>query len=269
MKIKHWQGYGTVNAKKLTEYPTGVSRKKTIIQVTGNHEWGIERMGIYAAYDWLKQFLPDCKASTDIVMLNLYDAKIKDENGKEVDSAVYEFEYYNDKSDLDRRTMYPAALKNVLSQKKDFMQRRFYIVPATKTYFDTINAEDKNDAIAAFADSMCLDMSAYFDATEEEPVTYPHAYEHAGNNFEVAMSIIIDTMTSNKKSPYFQKDGLPEINLSDDDFRILGDLQRAYEAIKSIPDRYKIKYRKRFYRLLQEFTGFKFDKKEFGEEGVE
>ena len=116
---------------------------------------------------------------------------------------------------------------------------------------------------------MCLDMSAYFDATEEEPVTYPHAYEHAGGNFEVAMSIIIDTMTSNKKSPYFQKDGLPEINLSDDDFRILGDLQRAYEAIKSIPDRYKIKYRKRFYRLLLEFTGFKFDKKEFGEEGVE
>ena len=38
MKIKHWQGYGSVNMKVLLNTP-----KKVIIEVYGNHEYGLER----------------------------------------------------------------------------------------------------------------------------------------------------------------------------------------------------------------------------------
>ena len=53
MKIKHWQGYGTVDAKKLCEYEIARNQKKIIIQVTGNHEYGIARHDAYDIYNWL------------------------------------------------------------------------------------------------------------------------------------------------------------------------------------------------------------------------
>ena len=43
MKIKHWQGYGCVNMKVLLNTP-----KKVIIEVYGNHEYGLKR---YDKYD--------------------------------------------------------------------------------------------------------------------------------------------------------------------------------------------------------------------------
>jgi len=52
MKVKHWQGYGTVNAKKIkrTEKNGLVDLH---IRVNGNHEWGIDRDDIYDFVNWL------------------------------------------------------------------------------------------------------------------------------------------------------------------------------------------------------------------------
>lgn len=77
MRIKHWQGYGTVSAVKVKD------RSCTLhIRVSGNHEWGLEREDMYDLYNWLvKRFdksVPDylqwyraAREKTDrIVMVN-------------------------------------------------------------------------------------------------------------------------------------------------------------------------------------------------------
>ena len=52
MKIKHWQGYGTVNAVK--ESRTVRDGVVTLtIKVTGNHEWGLVRDDEYDLINWL------------------------------------------------------------------------------------------------------------------------------------------------------------------------------------------------------------------------
>lgn len=52
MKIKHWQGYGTVNAVK--ENRTVRNGEVTLtIKVTGNHEWGLVRDDEYDLINWL------------------------------------------------------------------------------------------------------------------------------------------------------------------------------------------------------------------------
>ena len=49
MKIKHWQGYGCVTARKCKD-----SNPFTLhIRVEGNHEWGIVRNDEYDLYNWL------------------------------------------------------------------------------------------------------------------------------------------------------------------------------------------------------------------------
>ena len=49
MRIKHWQGYGCVNARKVKE-----ANPSTLhIRVEGNHEWGIVREDEYDLYYWL------------------------------------------------------------------------------------------------------------------------------------------------------------------------------------------------------------------------
>ncbi len=78
MKIKHWQGYGTVEATKVLQ--TYIDRDEYIsryinhitngqrwewpryldsnlveltIRVSGNHEWGLVREDTYDLYNWL------------------------------------------------------------------------------------------------------------------------------------------------------------------------------------------------------------------------
>lgn len=47
MKIKHWQGYGCVNAIHIKD------KEHTLhIRVTGNHEYGIEAQDCHV-YNWL------------------------------------------------------------------------------------------------------------------------------------------------------------------------------------------------------------------------
>lgn len=48
MKIKHWQGYGSVNATRVKD-----KNVKLHIRVVGNHEYGIHRDDEYDLYYWL------------------------------------------------------------------------------------------------------------------------------------------------------------------------------------------------------------------------
>ena len=49
MKIKHWQGYGSVTARKCKD-----STPSTLhIRVEGNHEWGLVRENEFDLYHWL------------------------------------------------------------------------------------------------------------------------------------------------------------------------------------------------------------------------
>lgn len=48
MKIKHWQGYGTVTALKINDGTCTLH-----IRVSGNHEWGLRRDDLYDLYNWL------------------------------------------------------------------------------------------------------------------------------------------------------------------------------------------------------------------------
>ena len=52
MKIKHFAGYGSVEAKKISRKERdGIVELH--IQVRGNHEWGIERNDAYDFVNWL------------------------------------------------------------------------------------------------------------------------------------------------------------------------------------------------------------------------
>lgn len=47
MRIKHWQGYGTINAFRIKDKRTSLH-----VQVRGNHEYGIE-CPTHLVFDWL------------------------------------------------------------------------------------------------------------------------------------------------------------------------------------------------------------------------
>ncbi len=59
MKRKHWQGYGTINAKVIKKTPIfredGILQRSITIRVTGNHEYGLELMHYdpYTIAQWL------------------------------------------------------------------------------------------------------------------------------------------------------------------------------------------------------------------------
>lgn len=48
MKIKHWQGYGLLDAKKMPNNGATLH-----IRVSGNHEWGIHNEDEYDLFNWL------------------------------------------------------------------------------------------------------------------------------------------------------------------------------------------------------------------------
>lgn len=52
MRIKHWQGYGSVTATKLKKtVKNGITT--LIVKVNGNHEYGLVRDDIYTLKRWL------------------------------------------------------------------------------------------------------------------------------------------------------------------------------------------------------------------------
>lgn len=89
MKIKHFQGYGTVTATKLSQkkvtldhcncaYPNLYGQKATmvVIRVQGNHEYGLERDDKYDVYNWLlKRF---CRNLPEFNEIKCFEFKMND-----------------------------------------------------------------------------------------------------------------------------------------------------------------------------------------------
>ena len=91
MKIKHWQGYGTVSARKIKDKNCTLH-----VRVVGNHEWGLRRDDLFDLYNWLvRRFdksVPDVYAwlRSANVFINEGSTVI---DGLDVDTCDYYFTY--------------------------------------------------------------------------------------------------------------------------------------------------------------------------------
>ena len=95
MKIKHFAGYGSVNARGLERSCNSYNNFKTIkILVYGNHEMGLDRSEyVYDIYNWLvKRFTKDCSSYGQIVDIKFNYTD--DVEGQE--AAIYEIKYKSD-----------------------------------------------------------------------------------------------------------------------------------------------------------------------------
>lgn len=96
MKIKHWQGYGSVNAKVVKKTASTSKGVKTItIEVSGNHEYGLDRhRDKYDVFNWLfKRFVKDIESDDYILDIEYFEKPTKDENGHYLDVAYYTITY--------------------------------------------------------------------------------------------------------------------------------------------------------------------------------
>ena len=94
MKIKHWQGYGCVNARKVKK-TTKNGTTTLVVEVTGNHEWGLVRNDMYDLKRWLVERFD--KATKDIPYWRIdyfvTEDYFKADNGCDTERAVYTFSY--------------------------------------------------------------------------------------------------------------------------------------------------------------------------------
>ena len=69
-KIKHWQGYGSVDAKLLKKTPD-----EMVIQVSGMHEYGLDcdKYDTYRVYEWLVKRFDPTKTERDIESVDIDD----------------------------------------------------------------------------------------------------------------------------------------------------------------------------------------------------
>lgn len=88
MRIKHWQGYGCVEAKKISKQTiNGITTLH--IKVKGNHECGIHREDRYDISNWLiKRFDKSFSNYKDII-----DIKLKDDIEDGIDVCNYYIKY--------------------------------------------------------------------------------------------------------------------------------------------------------------------------------
>ncbi len=92
MKIKHFAGYGSVQAKKVSKTTIG-NRTKLVVEVKGNHEWGLVRDDIYDVRRWLfNKFEKNFKGEDYDISMSIEDDYVK-ENNIDVEVATYTFEY--------------------------------------------------------------------------------------------------------------------------------------------------------------------------------
>ena len=91
MRIKHWQGYGCVNAKRISTRRIGIADYEVEILVRGNHEWGLEAVSRYAIWEWLmKKLVKDCTSwtyITDWTIKSGYDPHTRER------TALYTIDY--------------------------------------------------------------------------------------------------------------------------------------------------------------------------------
>lgn len=94
MRIKHWQGYGTVNAKKLNCRIVD-NKTEITIRVTGNHEYGVRRNDRYDVTRWLlskfDKKMTDYRSITSMTL----EEGTTDVDGIETDYCDYHITYRN------------------------------------------------------------------------------------------------------------------------------------------------------------------------------
>ena len=90
MRIKHFSGYGTVNAKKISKTEND-KHVLLVVKVTGDHEWGLTRPfhDPYLIANWLVAKFE--KSAFDYLSVN-YDCLSGYENGLK-EYAIYTITY--------------------------------------------------------------------------------------------------------------------------------------------------------------------------------
>jgi hypothetical protein len=97
MRIKHFAGYGTVEAKKVSKTTVtnqyGEKRNKLVVNVKGNHECGLVRNDIYDVKRWLfDKFEKNFAGNYYQIIMDVKNDYIK-ENRIDVEVATYTFVY--------------------------------------------------------------------------------------------------------------------------------------------------------------------------------
>lgn len=92
MRIKHFAGYGCVNAKKI-KYETKDGITTLIINVSGDHEYGLKPYIIEDSIQWLA--IRYDKNIINIPWYNIY-IDINNNYGMPCDTLTYTFKYRRD-----------------------------------------------------------------------------------------------------------------------------------------------------------------------------
>ena len=75
MKIKHWQGYGAVDARRLETRTNADGTRTLCVKVSGRHEYGLVRDDPYDLHRWLvRRFARDCPGYRDITGVTVQEA---------------------------------------------------------------------------------------------------------------------------------------------------------------------------------------------------
>ena len=93
MKIKHFAGYGSVQAKKVSKTNIDENKVKLVVEVKGNHECGLVRKDIYDVRRWLfNRFEKNFNGNDWEISMTIKDDYVN-ENGIDVEVATYTFIY--------------------------------------------------------------------------------------------------------------------------------------------------------------------------------
>ena len=85
MKIKHFQGYGSVNAKREALYDDAL-----VVHVWGPHEWGLELNDKYDVFNWLvRRFDKRRTDYSEIAEVTTKDYYERDSKGLDVEHCLY------------------------------------------------------------------------------------------------------------------------------------------------------------------------------------
>ena len=90
MRIKHWQGYGTVNAVRKKTVENGEDKIMTIL-VSGNHEYGLNRNDKYDVFNWLLRKFD--KTVSDYRCIRNVNTEEGWDNTNHCDTCLYTIEY--------------------------------------------------------------------------------------------------------------------------------------------------------------------------------
>jgi len=97
MKVKHFAGYGSVEAKKIGQRKEG-ELKTVVVRVRGNHERGLLCFDRYDFVRWLgKKVIKDLEDERCIVRYATNECYEIAEDGNDVETCTYYVTYAADK----------------------------------------------------------------------------------------------------------------------------------------------------------------------------